>query len=62
MTETETRSRREETKRYLVKCDGCSFERTADGHDEAVRIGNAHRQETEHELVAVEMPRSTASG
>ena len=50
-----------ETRRFLVKCDGCSFERPADGRDKATEIGNGHRQETGHELVAVEFPASVTS-
>lgn len=49
---------RGETKRFLVKCDGCSYERPADGRTEATRIGNEHRRETGHELVALELPPS----
>ena len=47
-----------ETKQFLVDCDGCSFERTATGRDEATQIGIAHRRATGHELVAIEMPSS----
>lgn len=48
----------EETKRFLVDCDGCSYERAADGREEATRIGADHRRATGHELVAVELPPS----
>lgn len=50
-----------ETRRYLVECDGCEFERTVEGRDGVTRVGNAHRRETGHELVAVELPRSVGS-
>ncbi|WP_222918753.1 hypothetical protein [Natrinema sp. SYSU A 869] len=49
---------RGETKQFLVECDGCSYERPADGRDEATRIGTDHRQETGHDLVAIELPPS----
>ncbi|MXV63793.1 hypothetical protein GS429_17340 [Natronorubrum sp. JWXQ-INN-674] len=44
------------TKRYLVKCEGCAFEDTADGRDTATTIGTDHQRETQHEVVAVEVP------
>jgi hypothetical protein len=50
-----------ETRRFLVKCDGCSFERPAEGRDEATEIGDGHRRETGHELVAVEFPPAAGS-
>lgn len=46
---------------YLVKCDVCSFERTVDGRDEATRVGNDHRRETGHDIVALEVPPSIGS-
>ncbi|WP_049890829.1 hypothetical protein [Natrinema versiforme] len=49
---------REATKRFLVDCDSCSYERTADGREEATRIGADHRRATGHELVALEVPQS----
>lgn len=49
---------RGETKRFLVDCDCCSYERSVDDRDEAMRIGTDHRLETGHEVVAVELPRS----
>lgn len=49
---------RDETKRFLVDCDGCSYEQAADGREEATRIGADHRHATGHELVALELPRS----
>lgn len=48
------------TKKFLVECDGCFFEQPAEGRDEAAKIGNDHHHETGHEVVAVEMPPSTA--
>lgn len=45
-------------KRFLVDCDGCGYERAADSRAEATRIGNDHRRETGHEVVAVELPPS----
>lgn len=51
---------RRERKRFLVECDGCSLEQTADGREEAKRVADDHQEETEHELVVVEWPRSTA--
>ncbi|QLK26375.1 hypothetical protein HYG81_01785 [Natrinema zhouii] len=56
MATKETASSHEETKRFLVECNGCSYERSADGRLEATRIGNDHRRETGHELVAIELP------
>jgi len=47
-----------ESRRFLVKCDGCSFEQSAEGRDEATEVGDGHRRETGHELVAVEFPPS----
>lgn len=52
---------RGEARQFIVKCDGCSFERTAEGRDEATEIGNGHGRETGHELVAVEFPSSVES-
>lgn len=49
---------RNETRRFLVKCEGCSFERTADGRENAAAIGTDHRRETRHEVVALEVPPS----
>ncbi|WP_408958027.1 hypothetical protein [Natrinema sp. 74] len=59
MATNETRSTRTGPKRFLVQCDGCSFERPADGREEATQVGTDHRRETGHELVAVELPPSS---
>ncbi|OVE84530.1 hypothetical protein [Natronolimnobius baerhuensis] len=48
-------------RQYLVKCDGCSFEQSADGRDEAATIGNGHHRETNHDVIAVEVPPSVTS-
>ncbi|MCU4740585.1 hypothetical protein [Natronoglomus mannanivorans] len=48
-------------KQFLVKCNGCSFERTTAGREEVTQIGNDHRRETGHELVALEVPPSIGS-
>ncbi|RKD94972.1 hypothetical protein [Halopiger aswanensis] len=48
----------ETTQRFLVTCDGCSFERTADGRENAAAIGDDHRRETRHDVVALEVPPS----
>lgn len=45
-----------EPKRYLVQCDHCSLEQTADGRPEVEEIASTHRDETGHALVAVEWP------
>ncbi|WP_226479358.1 hypothetical protein [Natrinema amylolyticum] len=58
MTPNETAPARGETKQFLVACDGCSYERPADGREEATRIGSDHRRETGHDLVAIELPPS----
>ncbi|WP_254764698.1 hypothetical protein [Natrinema marinum] len=58
---TESGSAQTDAKRFLVQCDGCSFERSADGREEATRIGTHHRRETGHEIVAVELPPSADS-
>lgn len=50
-----------ESKRFLVQCDSCSFERSATGREDVTQIGNAHRRETGHELVALELPPSIES-
>lgn len=60
MATNETTPGREATKRFLVTCDGCSYERSATGRAEATRLGDDHRRETGHELVALEVPASTA--
>lgn len=52
---------RGETKRYLVECDECDFERTVEGRDGATRVGDDHRRATGHEIVAVELPPSVGS-
>lgn len=49
-----------ERKQYLIACDGCSLDQTADGREEAKRIADSHQRETGHEIVVVEWPRSTA--
>ncbi|SEP84596.1 hypothetical protein [Natrinema salaciae] len=59
MTTKETAPGGGEGKRYLVDCNGCSYERAATGRDEATRIGTDHRRETGHELVAIELPPTT---
>lgn len=47
-----------ETKRYLVNCETCAFEHTADGRERATVIGTDHQEETKHEVVALEVPPS----
>ena len=47
-----------ELKQFLVQCEGCSFEHGADDRDEAMAIGSDHRRETQHEVVALEVPPS----
>ncbi|SEW31679.1 hypothetical protein [Natrinema salifodinae] len=54
-------SEQDVTKQFLVKCENCPFERTATGRHEATQVGNGHRRETRHELIAVEVPRSIDS-
>ena len=49
----------EATRRYLVECEACPFERTVEGREQATRVGDRHRWETSHELVALELPRAT---
>ncbi len=61
MATNDTGPARTESKRFLVQCDGCSFERSANGRDEATEVGADHRQETGHEIVAVELPPSVDS-
>ncbi|OLZ40692.1 hypothetical protein A6E15_06660 [Natrinema saccharevitans] len=46
------------TKRFLVTCADCAYERSAAGRTEATRLGDDHRLETGHELVALEVPAS----
>ena len=58
LTNRESTDQEAETKRYLVQCEGCSFEDTADGRDSATAIGTDHHRETRHEVVALEMPRT----
>ncbi len=50
---------RDEAKRFLVTCDDCAYERPAAGRAEATRLGDDHRRETGHELVALEVPASS---
>lgn len=61
MAVRENDSDRGATKQFLVACDGCSFERAATGREEAERIGDSHRGETGHDLVALEVPPSRRS-
>lgn len=56
MATNETAPGSQERKRFIVECNGCGYERSADGRDEATRIGTDHRRETGHELVAIELP------
>lgn len=58
MATKETGTSGGDTKRFLVDCNVCSYERAATGRDEATQIGTDHRKETGHELVAVELPPS----
>lgn len=58
MVTKKTSSDRKETKQFVVNCNDCSFERTADGRDEAAHVGDGHRRETGHTLVAIEAPPS----
>ena len=44
------------SKTFLLNCDECAFERTVTGRERATRVGASHRRETDHELVAVEVP------
>lgn len=46
----------EATKQFLLDCEECSFERTVTGRDEVIRVGDNHREETDHELTALELP------
>lgn len=55
----ETMRKDPDEKRYFVQCDDCAFEVAAEGLTEAKSIGTEHRQETKHDIVAVEAPRST---
>lgn len=43
---------------FLVKCESCSFERTADGRDTATEIGTDHQRSTSHDVLAFEVPSS----
>lgn len=47
----------DQQKRYLVGCDDCSFDETADGRTKAKEIAETHQRETEHAIVVVEWPR-----
>ena len=47
-----------ETRRFLVSCDDCTFERVAEGREEATRVGTVHRDHTDHDIVALEQPRT----
>jgi hypothetical protein len=44
-----------------VQCDGCSFERPAEGRTDATAVGTAHSDETRHRIVVVEVPPSMHS-
>lgn len=46
----------DETRQYLVECDDCSFEATADGRDRAAQTARQHLADTGHDVVAVEVP------
>ena len=61
MATNERATEKGDRKRFLVKCDGCPFERTTDGREEARRTGSDHQRETGHELIALEVPPSATS-
>lgn len=58
---TEPEIERTTPRQYLVKCETCSFERRAEGRDEAAAIADDHRRETRHDVVALEVPPSIGS-
>ena len=45
-------------KRFLVQCEGCAFEQAVTDRDEAMAVGSDHKEETRHEVVALEVPPS----
>ena len=47
-------------KRFLVSCHDCRFERSVEGRSGAVELAASHRGGTDHDVVAVEMPRTNA--
>jgi hypothetical protein len=57
MTPSGDAARPDETKQFLVSCEDCPFERTVGGSVDASRIGGSHRRQTDHDVVAVELPR-----
>ncbi|WP_436343021.1 hypothetical protein [Natronorubrum sp. FCH18a] len=61
LTNRESTDRDDGPKQYLVTCESCSFEHTADGRDSATAIGTDHHRETRHEVVAFEVPPSLGS-
>ena len=56
-----TETEHDAPRQYLVKCEGCSFERSVEGRDEAAAIGDDHRRATDHDVIAVEVPPSIGS-
>jgi hypothetical protein len=43
-------------KRFQVECSGCSFEQKIEGRVTAGKVARDHREETGHDVVAVELP------
>lgn len=43
-------------KRFHVECSACSFEREIEGRVTAGKVAHDHREETGHDVVAVELP------
>lgn len=43
---------------FMVACDDCPFEQAGVSREEAAAVAQQHIDQTAHEVVAVEMPRT----
>jgi hypothetical protein len=48
-------------KPFRVNCSDCSFEREVESRERAQRAARGHSAETDHEVVAVELPPNRAA-
>lgn len=46
-------------RRYVVTCDDCRFEKEVRGVDDAQSTALDHSDSTDHEVVALEVPRTS---
>lgn len=43
---------------FMVACDDCPFEQAVESREEAEVVAQQHLDQTNHEVVALEMPRT----